>query len=308
MFDRLIARVIETRNPTAVGLDPRPEYIPDFITKNASQHFSDPFQAISHAVFLFNKSLIDALYDIVPAVKPQVAFYELYGAHGYDCYLKTVRYAKGKGLFVIADAKRNDIASSAQAYADAHIGRVALNGQARALFDADFVTLNPYLGRDSVEPFLEAAREYDKGVFVLVKTSNTGSGDIQDIDTPDGKIYEIVAEKVKAWGGEPGKYGYNRAGAVVGATHPAQAEALRARMPNTFFLVPGYGAQGGTAAGARKSFHKNGLGAIVNNSRGIIAAHTKPGCPHTGEGFALAAREAAIKMREDLGFNYEDCQ
>lgn len=303
IIDQLITRIIEMKNPTVVGLDPRPEYIPSFIREEACRLHEEPCRAMAYAILVFNKALIDALYDIVPAVKPQIAFYEQYGTAGIECYRETVRYAKQKELIVIGDIKRGDIASTAQAYADAHIGKVETGGQAVAMFDTDFVTINPYLGYDAVSPFLDNCRLYDRGLFVLVRTSNPGAGDIQDLETPGGKVYEVVGDKVSAWGADlRGQYGYSTIGAVVGATHPSQARVLRERMPHTFFLVPGYGAQGGTAEGVHACLHQDGMGAIVNNSRGIIAAHLsdayKDRYPKTA--FAGAARESALAMRAAL--------
>jgi orotidine-5'-phosphate decarboxylase len=306
--DRLIDRIIQTNNPTVVGLDPRPEYIPPDILNDAFGQYTDACVAMARAVLTFNQKLIDALCDIVPAVKPQIAFYEIYGGAGMDCYRETVRYAKEKGLITIGDIKRGDIASTAQAYADAHLGRVMVNGKNMPVYDTDFVTINPYLGYDAVAPFITSAWEYSKGVFVLVKNSNASAGDIQDLDTAVGKVYEVVGDLVSAWGtGSAGRYGYSAVGAVVGATYPAQAEALRKRMPDAFFLVPGYGTQGATAEDVRPCFRENGLGAIVNNARGIIAAHRLPAYRgrFTEDNFTAAARQAALDMRAALGYNYE---
>jgi orotidine-5'-phosphate decarboxylase len=305
IFDRLTRRIQETQNPAVVGLDPRPEYIPAFIMEKARQSLPDILAAVSAAILEFNKALVDALCDIVPAVKPQIAFYEQYGAAGVDCYRETIRYAKSKNFIVIGDIKRGDIAAVAGAYANAHLGRVTVGGQENIVFDTDIVTVNPYMGYDVIQPFLENAQKYDKGIFALVKTSNPSSKDIQDIETPAGKVYELVADRINEWNGSAtGEYGYGRIGAVVGATHPAQAEELRKRMPHVFFLVPGYGAQGGTAADVNGCFNPGGLGAVINNSRGIIAAHTLPAYKekYAEKDFALAAREAALQMRSELGF------
>ena len=303
IIDKLIDRIIELQNPTVVGLDPDPSYIPPCILKNSAHIHSDPMRALMHAIFIYNKMIMDALHTIVPAVKPQMAFYEQYGAEGVACYIKTIEYAKKMGFIVICDIKRSDIASSAIAYANAYLGEVDLYGHKRKMFDADFITLNPYLGYDAVEPLIKQAREYDKGVFLLIKTSNPGAGDIQDIETNQGKVYEIVADKVSKWGaGEIGSYGYSRVCAVVGATHPGQAEALRKKYPNIFFLVPGFGAQGGGADDAAVCFNPDGLGAIVNSARGIIAAYAQPGYKERmpDNHFDEAAKEAAIKMRDEL--------
>jgi orotidine-5'-phosphate decarboxylase len=285
--DRLTERIRELNNPSVVGLDPREDYIP--------LHLREQHKALAHAILAYNKGLIDALYDIVPAVKPQVAFYERYGADGMACYAETILYAKEKGLIVIGDIKRSDIATSAEAYADAH-----LSGD--GAFQSDFITVNPYLGSDAVEPFVVNAKRYDKGLFVLVVTSNKRAGDFQNLETPQGRVYEIVGDSVSEWGADLiGRYGYSPVGAVVGATHPEQARALRKRMPHTFFLVPGYGAQGGTADDALACFDADGGGAIVNSSRGIIAAHlSRKYAGLKPEDYAFAAREAAIEMRDAL--------
>ncbi|MCL2708382.1 MAG: orotidine-5'-phosphate decarboxylase [Defluviitaleaceae bacterium] len=304
IIDRLIDRILELDNPSVVGLDTRMEYVPKYLKEEAQKKQKEPLRAASDAVYAFNAAIIDSVCDVVPAVKPQIAFYEQYGAAGIDCYIKTVRYAKSKGLFVIGDIKRGDVASTAQAYANAHLGRVTgADGNDYAVFDEDFVTLNPYLGFDAVSPFIEEARKHDKGLFILVKTSNAGSGDIQDVQTEMGMVYEAVAKKVMSWGkNDIGCHGFSMVGAVVGATHPAQASELRKMMPSAFFLVPGYGTQGGTAGDAGVCFNENGIGAIVNNSSAILAAHMKP--ENRGEfgesNFALAARKAALEMRDSL--------
>ncbi len=286
--DRLIDRVKELSNPTVVGLDPREEYVPEFLINT--------HKALADAILAFNKGLIDAVYDIVPAVKPQIAFYERFGARGIECYAETVCYAKSKGLFVIGDIKRGDVASTAEAYAEAHLSE-------GGALEADFITLNPYLGADAVQPFVNNAKRYDKGLFVLVCTSNPGAGDLQNIETVNGKVYEVVGDKVSAWGADMiGKHGYSAVCAVAGATHPEQVRVLRKRMPHTFFLVPGYGAQGGKAEDVRCCFDKNGTGAIVNSSRGIIAAHKDAKyADFKPEQYALAAREAALEMKKELG-------
>ncbi|MCL2855111.1 MAG: orotidine-5'-phosphate decarboxylase [Defluviitaleaceae bacterium] len=274
IIDRLIEKINHMGNPTVVGLDPQAEFIPKGMS-----------------VLDFNCGIIDAVCDIVPAIKPQIAFYERLGQVGLDTYIKTIQYAKAKGLIVIADIKRGDIASTAQAYANAHIG----GGD----FDADFATVNPYMGGDSVQPWIDNCHKLDKGIFVLVKTSNAGSGDFQDLMVGDKPLYQIVGERTAVWGADMvGKYGYSSVAAVVGATYPEQLADLRAQLPNTFFLVPGYGAQGGTAKDIRHAFDANGGGAIINSSRGIIASHQNP--KYAGLGFAEAARAAAIDMRDDL--------
>lgn len=304
LIDRLIEKIKQTENPTVVGLDPRLSYVPDCIVKRCYDQYGYTPKAVAEAMLEFNKRIIDEIYDIVPAVKPQVAMYERYGIEGMDCYVKTIEYAKSKGLIIIGDIKRSDIASTAEAYSDGHIGRVKIGENEYDGFKEDFITLNPYLGSDSITPFLKDCREYEKGLFVLAKTSNPNSGEIQDLLVDGEPIYIKVGKLIDKWGSELiGKYGYSEVGAVVGATHPEQAKALREVMPHTFFLVPGYGAQGGTAEDLTVCFDKDGLGAIVNSSRGIIAAHQKDIYKDTfdnEEDFAKAARAACIDMKNDL--------
>jgi len=298
-IDRLIDKIVETKNPTVVGLDPRMDYIPADIVKDVQDRYGRTAIALKYALLAYNKGIIDAVCDIVPAVKPQIAFYEQYGVEGVDAYFQTVEYAKSKGLVVIGDIKRSDIASTAEAYSDAHIGQSDVFGEKMTFSHTDFITVNPFLGADSIEPFLKNCKEYDKGLFILVKTSNKGSGDFQDLIVDGRPLYEICGEYVEKWGAELiGKHGYSSIGAVAGATHPAVAARLRALMPKTFFLVPGYGAQGGSAADIAVSFDKNGLGAIVNNSRGIIAAYKTE--KYSGMTYAEAARAAALDMKSDL--------
>ena len=302
IIDKLIDRIVELKNPTVVGLDPRMDYIPDDIAKDVQGRYGRTAIAVKYALLAYNKGIIDAICDIVPAVKPQVAFYEQFGAEGMEAYFQTTAYAKEKGMIVIGDIKRSDIASTAEAYSDAHIGRTDVFGEKMAFSQADFITINPFLGADSIEPFLKNCEKFDKGLFILVKTSNKGSGDFQDLIVDGKPLYEICGEYVEKWGAKlVGRHGYSSIGAVVGATHPAVAAKLRAKMPQTFFLVPGYGAQGGGAADIAVSFDKNGLGAIVNNSRGIIAAYKTE--KYHGMSFAEAARTAALDMRTDLNTN-----
>lgn len=292
MIDRLISKIESLKAPIVVGLDPTLEVIPKRIKDRAKEEYPDPLKAASSALLAFNREIIDGVRDLVPAVKPQIAMYERYGADGINAYIETAKYAQSKGLTVIADIKRGDIASTAEAYA-AHIGG--------APWQADFVTLNPYLGYDSIRPFADICRENEKGVFILVKTSNKGSGDLQDLKLASGlTVYEHMADLVSAWGKELlGKYSYSKIGAVVGATFPEQGRELRKRMPHTFFLVPGYGAQGGTGKDLRGFFDKENRGCIVNSSRGIIAAWQKDS--RFGENNVKdAAREAVIAMKGDL--------
>ena len=299
-FDVLQEKIIRMKNPTVVGLDPKPEYVPEHIRKASYEQFGEPLEGAADAIFQFNKGLIDALCDVVPAVKPQSAYYERLGWHGMAALEKTIRYAHEKGMYVIADIKRGDIGSTATAYAEGWLSGAGIEGQQFKSFDADCVTLNGYMGSDSIKPFLEAAKAEDKCAFVLVKTSNPGSGELQDVKTADGRtVYQVMGtlnESIAA--GTEGKYGFTMAGAVTGATYPEQIRQLRADLPHTFFLVPGYGAQGGNAADVKYAFDAQGHGAIVNSSRGIMCAWKKTG--GDGHDFAQAARNAAIAMRDDI--------
>lgn len=302
IIDTLIEKIKKTENPTVVGLDPRYSFIPSFIKKRCVEEYGKTPKAVAQSFWEFNKALIDAVYDLVPAVKPQIAMYEMLGTDGIECFIKTCDYASEKGLVVIGDIKRGDIASTAEAYSDGHIGMIDVEGVKSQIFKEDFITINPYLGWDSVEPYMANCKNYGKGLFVLVKTSNPNSGQLQDLDVGGKPLYQKVGELVDEWGrGLMGESGYSSVGAVVGATHPEQAKALRKIMPNTFFLVPGYGAQGGKAEDLAVCFNKDGLGAIINSSRGIIAAYTKDRYKKYGEeNFAQAAREAVLDMKADL--------
>lgn len=303
MIDLLIKKIEETQNPSVVGLDPRLEYIPEHIKKESFELFGKTPKAVARGFYEFNKEIIDAVWDIVPAVKPQIAMYEQYGVEGLQAYLDTINYAKSKGLIIIGDIKRGDITSTAQSYSHGHIGRVLIEDKEYKIFDQDFITLNPYMGYDSIEPYLSDCKEYKRGVFILVKTSNPNSGQIQDLDIGGEKIYERVGKLVSQWGEDfIGERGYSSICAVVGATHPEQAYKLRRLMPHTFFLVPGYGAQGASAQDLRGCFDKNGLGAIVNSSRGIIAAYKneKYKSTYSEKEFALASRKAALDMKTDI--------
>lgn len=299
-FDVLQEKIREKKNPTVAGLDARIEYVPEYIRKEAFEKYGVGLKGAVEAIWQFNVGLIDALCDIVPAVKPQAAYYENLGWQGMDMLERTIRYAKEKGLFVIADIKRGDIGSTATAYAEGWLSGAPIEGQVFKSFDADCVTLNGYMGSDSIKPFLEAAKGEDKCAFVLVKTSNPGSGELQDVKAADGRtIYEVMGElNEQIAAGTEGKYGFTMAGAVTGATYPQQIQDLRARLPHTFFLVPGYGAQGGTAADVKYAFNEKGHGAIVNSSRGIMCAWKKTG--GDGHDFKEAARNAAIAMRDDI--------
>lgn len=300
--DRLNKAIKDKGSCVCVGLDPRLAKIPSFIQEKALKENKNKFTAAAEALIEFNKGIIDAVCDLVPAVKPQVAFYEIFGEEGMRAYRQTIEYAHTKNLIVIADVKRNDIGSTAQAYADSYLGTVDVFGEEQPVFDADAITITPYLGWDGIKPFAEKCAEYKKGIFILVKTSNPSSGDIQDLQMqPDGKsIYEIMGMLVESWGaGDIGESGYNPIGAVVGATYSDQAARLREIMPNSIFLVPGYGAQGGGAQDVKPCFNKDGLGAIVNSSRGIIFAYGQSD-DYPEDDYDKAAREAVIAMNEDL--------
>ena len=300
MIDHLIDRIEFLSAPIVVGLDPTLEMIPERIKQACNEKHDDALKAISAALLMFNREMIDAVYDLVPAVKPQIAMYERFGIDGLQAYIDTAEYAQSKGLHVIGDIKRGDIASTAAAYA-AHIGGTVAGGKKMFPWPEDSVTLNPYLGGDSVTPFLDVCAVQDKGIFLLVKTSNPGSGDLQDLSLESGKkVYEHVADLVSTWGeNHIGRRGYSKVGAVVGATFPEQGRELRRRMPHTFFLVPGYGAQGGSGKNLGGFFDENSMGCIVNSSRGIIAAWKKS--ERFGENnIGDAAREAVEAMRNDL--------
>ena len=298
IIDKLIDKIIKMGNPSVVGLDPQLDFVPEHILKEAYGIHGYTSKACAEAILRFNIEIIDEIHDIVPAVKPQIAMYEMFGYEGIDAYIKTIQYAKSKDMIVIADAKRGDIASTGAAYAKAFLGKVKIADTESQPFNADFLTVNPYLGQDSIEPFIDECKKNDKGLFILVKTSNPGSGMLQDILSDGKPIYEIVGSYVEEWGkGLRGVHGFSPIGAVVGATHKDQAKHLRGVMPHTFMLVPGYGAQGGKAEDLVVCFNQKGLGAIVNSSRGIIAAYKGK---HAGEDHAKAARDAAITMRDDI--------
>ncbi len=298
IMEQLAARIRAMKNPTVAGLDTRIEYLPESFVNEILPQGIHTFEDAAEAVYRYNVRLIDALCDIVPSVKVQVAYYEMYGPAGMVAYDKTIRYAKEKGMIVMADVKRNDIGATAACYANAYIGTTDMPDGAQRAFAADIATINPYLGVDGVKPFADACRDHGTGIFVLVKTSNPSSGQLQDMRFEDGRtLYEAVADLVEQWGEETrGESGYSAVGAVVGATYPQQGTALRARMPHAFFLVPGYGAQGATGADIAGCFDANGSGAIVNASRSILCAWKK----REGMTFDEAARAEAIRMREDL--------
>ena len=299
-FDRLIEKIIEMKNPTVVGLDPRPEYVPEFIMRRYQDSDGWTMKAVSKAIFDFNQAIIDEIHDIVPAIKPQAAYYEMFGHYGIRTLEKTIRYAKLNGMFVITDGKRNDIGATMEAYASAHIGTVNICDTEVEPFGADALTVNGYLGTDGIDPLLKYCRERDKGIYVLVKTSNPSSGELQDLRLEDGTpVYAKMGDMCEKWGADTiGKYGYSAVGAVVGATYPEQLTELRKRLPHTMFLVPGYGAQGGGAEGLKGGFDENGLGAIVNSSRAVMCAYKKEGCDE--HDYAGAARREALRMKEDI--------
>ena len=300
-FDRLIEGIKRTNNPTVAGLDPKLDYIPDFIKEQAFARYGRTLEGAAEALFVFNKGLIDALCDIVPAVKPQAAYYEMYCWQGVRALEKTIAYAKSKGMFVITDGKRNDIGTTMEAYAKAHLGETAVEGEVFEPFGSDALTVNAYLGTDGVKPVLNVCKEKDKGLFILVKTSNPSSGELQDRTLDDGlTIYRTMGGMCEKWGEElMGQYGYSGVGAVVGATYPQQLGELRKELPHTFFLVPGYGAQGGGAKDVAPAFDENGLGAIINSSRGIMCAWKKEEGLDPAE-YAAAARREAIRMRDEI--------
>ena len=293
--DKLIERIKELDNPTVAGIDTSFDYLPDDMKNGVKD-----FKSASEAVLEFNKRIIDNICDIVPCVKVQIAYYEMYGLDGMHTFAETVKYAGKKGMLVMTDAKRNDIGATAECYAKAYLGETAVGDKTYTAFDSDFLTVNGYLGSDGIKPFLGWMQKRDKGIFVLVKTSNKSSGELQDLKLENGKtVYEYMGSLVEEWGKDSiGKYGYSAVGAVVGATHPAQAEILRKEMPHTFFLIPGYGAQGGTADALKVCFNSDGLGGMVNSSRGILCAYRQE--KYAGRSYYEAARQACIDMKNDL--------
>ena len=300
-IDNLIQKIKEKNNPTVMGLDPRYEMLPECIKAK----YGTDVKSVCEGILEYNKALIDATYDIVPAVKPQIAFYEMFGIEGMKCFKETCKYAKEKGMIVIADAKRGDIGSTAKGYSNAYLGETKIGEETISVFDnIDFLTVNPYLGVDSITPFVEDCIKYDKGIFVLVKTSNPSSGELQDLKLENGeKVYEHVASLVEKWGEEVrGKTGYSSVAAVVGATYPEQLKEIREKAPHTYFLIPGYGAQGGKAGDIALGFDKNGLGGIVNASRSLMCAYKSDlwKDEFTEEDYGKATRAEAIRMRDEL--------
>lgn len=301
MINKLIEKIQKTHAPIVVGLDPMLNYVPEHIQKRAFAEYGETLEGAAEAIWQFNKEIVDATYDLIPAVKPQVAMYEQFGVPGMAAFKKTVDYCKQKDLVVIGDVKRGDIGSTSEAYAVAHLGKVTVGNTILSAFDEDFATVNPYLGSDGINPFLKVCQEEKKGIFILVKTSNPSSGEFQDRIIDGRPLYEWVGEKVNEWASQCMGDQYSYVGAVVGATYPEMGKILRKVMPKSYILVPGYGAQGGKAEDLVHFFNKDGLGAIVNSSRGIIAAYTKEEYSKFGEtGFADASRQAAIDMINDI--------
>lgn len=301
MINQLVEKIQQTNAPVVVGLDPMLNYVPEHIQKKAFEEFGETLEGAAEAIWQFNKGIVDATYDLIPAVKPQIAMYEQFGIPGIQAFKKTVDYCKKKGLVVIGDVKRGDIGSTSAAYAVGHLGRVSVGSKSYYGFDEDFVTVNPYLGSDGVNPFIDVCKEEKKGIFVLVKTSNPSSGEFQDQLVEGRPLYELVGEKVNEWGAQCMGDSYSYVGCVVGGTYPEMGKILRKIMPKAYILVPGYGAQGGTAKDLAPYFNEDGLGAIVNSSRGIICAYQKDSYSRFGEeNFADASRQAVIDMIEDI--------
>lgn len=300
IIDILIEKIRETGNPTVMGLDPRYEMLPKCVTDK----YPKTLEGVSKAIVEYNKALIDATYDIIPAVKPQIAFYEMFGITGMQAFKETCEYAKQKGMIVIVDIKRGDIGSTAQGYSNAYLGKTKIGDIEQAIYDIDFVTVNPYMGTDCVKPFIDDCKKYNKGLFILVKTSNPSSGELQDLKLENGKeVYKQVAELVEKWGEELiGENGYSSIAAVVGATYPEQLKQIRELAPHTYFLIPGYGAQGGTATDIAYGFDENGLGGIVNASRSLMCAYKSDKWKDKFEekDYIQATRAEAIRMRDEL--------
>lgn len=304
MINRLVAQIKKTGAPIVVGLDPMMKFIPEHIKEKTFAEFGETLEGAAEAIWQYNKAIVDAIYDLVPAVKPQIAMYEQFGLPGLSAFYKTVQYCKEKGLVVIGDIKRGDIGSTSEAYAVGHLGKVQVGSKSYYGFDEDFVTVNPYLGSDGINPFIKVCKEEKKGIFVLVKTSNPSSGEFQDrqiADAGNRPLYEVVGEQVAKWGETHMGDTYSYVGAVVGATYPEMGKVLRKIMPKSYILVPGYGAQGGKGADLVHFFNEDGLGAIVNSSRGIIAAYQQEKYARFGaENFADASRAAVLDMKEDI--------
>ena len=301
MINKLVSKIQKAQAPIVVGLDPTLKFVPQHIQQKAFAEYGETMKGASEAIWQYNKQIVDAIYDLVPAVKPQIAMYEQFGVEGVIAFQKTVEYCKEKDLVVIGDIKRGDIGSTSEAYAVGHLGQVKVGNTMCRGFDEDFVTVNPYLGSDGVKPFIKVCQEEKKGLFILVKTSNPSSGEFQDRLIDGRPLYEIVGEKVAEWGADHMGDSYSYIGAVVGATYPEMGKVLREIMPKSYILVPGYGAQGGKGADLVHFFNKDGLGAIVNSSRGIIAAYQQEKYAEYGaENFADASRAAVLDMKEDI--------
>ena len=301
MINKLVEQIQKKDAPVVVGLDPMLSYVPEHLTKKAFEEYGETLEGAAEAIWQYNKGIVDAVYDLIPAVKPQVAMYEQFGIPGMIAFKKTVDYCKEKGLVVIGDIKRGDIGSTSTAYADGHLGKVTVGSKQYYGFDEDFVTVNPYLGSDGVNPFIDVCKEEKKGIFVLVKTSNPSSGEFQDRLIDGRPLYEYVGEKVNEWGSQCMGDTYSYVGCVVGATYPEMGKILRKIMPKAYILVPGYGAQGGKASDLAPYFNKDGLGAIVNSSRGIICAYKQDKYAKFGaDHYAEASRQAVIDMIEDI--------
>lgn len=301
MINKLIAEIQKKNAPIVVGLDPMLNYVPSQIKEAAFEEFGETLEGAAEAIWQFNKGIVDAVYDLIPAVKPQIAMYEQFGIPGIMAFKKTVDYCKEKGLVVIGDIKRGDIGSTSAAYATGHLGKVAVGSKSYYGFDEDFITVNPYFGIDGVKPFMDVCKEEKKGIFLLVKTSNPSSGEFQDKKVDGTPLYELVGRKVAEWGEECMGDSYSYIGCVVGATYPEMGKVLRKIMPKSYILVPGYGAQGGTAKDLVPYFNEDGLGAIVNSSRGIIAAYKNDAYVKFGEAnYAEASRKAVEDMIADI--------
>lgn len=302
MIDTLVKNIKKTNAPIVVGLDPKLDFVPNHILEESYKKYGKTLDAAGDAIFEFNKGIVDAVYDLIPAVKPQIAMYEQFGIPGLVAYKKTCDYCRQKGLVIIGDVKRGDIGSTSQSYAIAHLGKVNVGGEKISVFNEDFATVNPYLGTDGVKPFTAVCEEENKGIFVLVKTSNPSSGEFQDKDMEGMPLYEHVGNMVNEWGKDLiGECGYSSVGAVVGATYPEVGKKMRKVMPHAYILVPGYGAQGGKGKDLVHFFNEDGLGAIINSSRGIIAAYKNEAYAKYGaEGYADASRAAVIAMQKDI--------
>lgn len=304
MINKLVSKIQKTNAPIVVGLDPMMKFVPEHIQKKAFAEYGETLEGAAEAIWQYNKGIIDCVYDLIPAVKPQIAMYEQFGIPGLMAFKKTVDYCKEKDLVVIGDIKRGDIGSTSEAYAVGHLGKVQVGSKSYYGFDEDFATVNPYLGSDGVKPFIKVCKEEKKGLFILVKTSNPSSGEFQDrklSDAEERTLYEMVGEQVSEWGKEHMGDSYSYIGAVVGATYPEQGKILRKVMPKSYILVPGYGAQGGKGADLVHFFNEDGLGAIINSSRGIIAAYQQEKYAKFGsENYADASRAAVVDMIEDI--------